>query len=156
GRQRPMLSRTAESLFWIGRYLERSENLARVVDVAYHARLERVGRRRPAADWEPLLSISGERGRFFAAHPGVSASAVSSFLTFDTENPGSIMSCLQQARENANGMRDRITSEMWETLNTFYHWLSERALLHEASQANVHALYDGVKERCHLFQGVAQ
>src|SRR5436309_318683 len=127
-----MLSRTAESLFWIGRYLERAENLARVVDVAYHARLERVGARRRAADWEPLLTISGERERFFAIHSTASASPVSTFLTFDADNPGSIMTCLRRARENANGMRDRITSEMWETLNTFYHWLSERSLLHEA------------------------
>src|SRR5207237_3821160 len=113
-------------------------------------------RRRSAADFEPLLEISGERERFFDAHSTASARAVSTFLTFDVDHPGSILGCLRRARENANGLRDRITSEMWETLNTFYLWLSERALLHESSQANLHALYSGVKERCHLFQGVAE
>ena len=63
---------------------------------------------------------------------------------------------MRAARGNARALRAAISNEMWETLNTFFHWLSERSLLHEASQANVHALYDGVKERCHLFQGVAQ
>ena len=152
-----MLSRTAESLFWIGRYLERAEGLARLVDVAYHARLERARpRRRSASYWEPLLTICGERERFFATHSTTTATAVIDFLTFDADNPGSISSCLQCARENANGLRDRITSEMWETLNTFYLWLGERRLLHGNSPGNLHALYSGIKERCHLFHGVAQ
>jgi uncharacterized alpha-E superfamily protein len=152
-----MLSRTAESLFWIGRYLERVQDLARVVDVTYHARLEQVGsRRRSAADWEPLLVISGERERFFRSHPNANAAAVSSFLTFDQDNPNSILSCLTLARENARGLRDRISSEMWESLNTFYLWLVERSLLHEVSSSNLHLLYSEIKDRCFLFQGVAQ
>jgi len=151
-----ILSRTAEGLFWIGRYLERVQDLARVVDVAYHSRLEQVGsRRRSAEDWEPLLLVSGERERFFQAHARAEARAVASFLTFDLDNPNSISSCLRSARENARGMRDRITSEMWETLNSFYLWLSERSLLHD-SDSNLYALYSGIKERCFLFSGVAQ
>jgi uncharacterized alpha-E superfamily protein len=151
-----MLSRTAESLFWIGRYLERVQDLARVVDVAYHSRLEQVGtRRRPAEDWEPLLVISGERERFFGGQERAEARAVAEFITFDLDNPNSILSCLRKARENARGMRDRITSEMWETLNSFYLWLTERSLLHD-SESNFYALYSTLKERCFLFSGVSQ
>jgi uncharacterized alpha-E superfamily protein len=152
-----MLSRTAEALFWIGRYLERAEHLARVVDIAYHSRVERPGgRRRGAAYWEPLLAISGERDRFFESHTAPGARSVSRFLTFEADNPNSILICLRRARENANSMRDRISSEMWETLNSFYLWLSERSLLHEITEGNVHALYSDVKEQCHLFEGVTQ
>ena len=151
-----ILSRTAESMFWIGRYLERVQDLARVVDVAYHSRLEHVGtRRRSSEDWEPLLLISGERERFFQSQQRAEARAVATFLTFDLDNPNSIMSCLRSARENARGMRDRITSEMWETLNSFYLWLTERSLMHD-SESNLYALYSGIKERCFLFSGVAQ
>jgi uncharacterized alpha-E superfamily protein len=151
-----MLSRTAEGLFWIGRYLERAEGLARVVDVAYHSRLERVGaRRQVAAHWEPLLAISHGRERFVRSHLRITGRAAARFLTLDTDNPNSILQCVQCARENARGMRDRITSEMWETLNSFYLWLSERSLMQDSSEGNLHALYAGIKERCHLFQGVA-
>jgi uncharacterized alpha-E superfamily protein len=151
-----MLSRTAEGLFWIGRYLERAESLARVVDIAYHSRLERVGvRRHSAAHWQPLLAIGGQEERFSELRARVGARATARFLTFDPDNPNSILSCVRNSRENARGMRDRITSEMWETLNSFYLWLSERSLLQDASEGNLHALYAGVKERCHLFHGVA-
>ena len=153
-----MLSRTAESLFWIGRYLERVQDLARVVDVAYHSRLEQVGARRRATtgDWEPLLLIGGERERFFEHHERAEARAVVTFMTFDPDNPNSILSCLRSARENARGMRDRLASEMWETLNSFYLWLSERSLMDDAERSNLYALYSGIKERCFLFSGVAE
>ena len=151
-----MLSRTAESLFWIGRYLERVQDLARVVDIAYHSRLEQGGRRRSGDDWEPLLVIGSERERFFARHDRAEAGPVATFMTFDLENPNSILSCLRYARENARGMRDRITSEMWETLNSFYLWLSERSLLHDVERSNLYVLYSAIKERCFLFEGVAQ
>jgi uncharacterized alpha-E superfamily protein len=151
-----MLSRTAESLFWIGRYLERVQDLARAVDVAYVSRLEQVGAQRRAADvWGPLLVIGGERERFFARYGRAEARAVATFMTFDPDNPNSILSCLRRARENARGMRDRITSEMWETLNSFYLWLSERSLM-EAERGNLYALYSAIKERCFLFSGVAE
>ena len=150
-----MLSRTAESLFWIGRYLERAESLARAVNVAYHSRLELVGARRRSADWGPLLRINGEAERFAASGSTPDARAVARFITFETDNPNSILTCLRRARENAGGMRDRITSEMWETLNTFYLWLSERSLLEQLERGNVHALYSAIKERCHLFEGIA-
>lgn len=152
-----MLSRTAESLFWIGRYLERVQDLARVVDVAYHARLEQVGTRpRAADDWEPLLLIGGERERFFAAHPRAEAASVARFMIFDSDNPNAILSCLRRARENARGLRDRIASEMWESLNRFYLWLGERSLFDDVEQGNLYALASGIKERCFLFDGIAQ
>ena len=151
-----MLSRTAESLFWIGRYLERVQDLARVVDVVYHSRLEQVGaQRRALDDWEPLLVIGGERERFCERYRRAEARTVATFMTFDPDNPNSILSCLRQARENARGLRDRITSEMWETLNSFYLWLSERSLM-EGERGNLYALYSGIKERCFLFTGVTE
>jgi uncharacterized alpha-E superfamily protein len=152
-----MLSRTAESLFWIGRYLERVQDLARALDVAYHSRLERPGGRRGGRqDWEPLLLIGGERERFLASGAAIDASSVARFMIFDLESPNSILACVRRARDNANGMRDRIASEMWEVLNAFYLWLSERSLLHEVGPGNLHALCAEIKDRCFLFQGTAQ
>jgi uncharacterized alpha-E superfamily protein len=152
-----MLSRTAESLFWIGRYLERVQDLARALDVAYHARLERAGARRDGQhEWEPLLRIGGELQRFSDSGATADARSVARFMIFDSDNPNSLLVCLRHARDNANGMRDRITSEMWEVLNAFYLWLSERSLLHEVRPGNLHALCAEIKDRCFLFQGTAQ
>jgi uncharacterized alpha-E superfamily protein len=151
-----MLSRTAESLFWIGRYLERVQGFARALDTTYHARLERLGGS-PSDfdDWAALLEISGEREPFEAYGRSRSAAAVARFTLFEADNPSAVLSCLRQARENARGMRDRITSEMWETLNSFYLWLAEEGR-GRAATANLHDLCEQIKTRCHLFTGVAQ
>jgi uncharacterized alpha-E superfamily protein len=151
-----LLSRTAESLFGIGRYLERVQDLARAVDIAFQSRLE-LGRKRDArADWDALLHFGGEYARFAATGTTPDARSIARFMIFDLENPNSIMACLQRSRDNANGMRDRITSEMWEVLNAFYLWLNERNQPEEVSAQNLHALCAEIKERCHLFQGTAQ
>jgi uncharacterized alpha-E superfamily protein len=152
-----VLSRTAESLFWIGRYLERVQDLARAVDVAYHSRLELLGARRNVrGEFDPLLHIGGEHARFIASDASADPRAVAQFMIFDQANPNSIFACLHYARDNANAMRDRITSEMWEVLNEFYLWLSERSRESESRAENLHALCAEIKERCHLFVGTAQ
>jgi uncharacterized alpha-E superfamily protein len=151
-----VLSRTAESLFWIGRYLERVQGFARALDTTYHARLERLGASASdAGDLEALLDICGERERFEASSRVLGAAAVARFTLFESDNPSAVLSCLRQARENARGMRDRITSEMWETLNSFYLWLATEDGSRSAT-ANLHDLCEQIKTRCHLFTGVAQ
>ena len=151
-----MLSRTAESLYWIGRYLERVQDLARAVDIAFQSRLEQPRKRDERADWEALLRIGGEHRRFADAGAAPDPRTVARFMIFDLDNPNSIQACLRTARDNANGMRDRITSEMWEVLNTFYMWLRERSGRHEKDLENLHALCTEIKDRCFLFQGTAQ
>ena len=116
-----MLSRVAESLFWIGRYIERAENTARMLDVNYYATLEGGGL--VTQQWAPLLVITGGADEFRRFEARADGRTVPFWLAFDRRNPSSITSCMVQARENARGLRDRIPSEMWECINTAYHAL---------------------------------
>lgn len=114
-----MLSRLAESLYWIGRYVERAENTARLLTVNYYATVETSGQ--VGEEWGPLLDISGSKDNFARHHGRADASTVPAWLAFDRGNPSSVSSSLARARENARGLRDRIPSEMWESLNRAYH-----------------------------------
>ncbi|MCX6024282.1 MAG: alpha-E domain-containing protein [Chloroflexi bacterium] len=151
-----MLSRVAESLYWIGRNMERAEDTARAVDVTYHSVLEEPpARRRRSSQWDGLLQINGDPDDFARNYSAADTRTVPDYLTFSNKNSSSILSCIGLARENARGLRDRISSEMWESLNTFYLWLREYNI-DRLSHGNVHGFYQGVKERCHLFQGVGR
>jgi uncharacterized alpha-E superfamily protein len=114
-----MLSRVADSIYWMSRYVERAENVARFVDVNLNLMLDSPS----GADqqWEPLVNITGDH-EIFDKHYEKAATQqnVIQFLTFDRDNPNSILSCLRSARENARSVREIISSEMWLQLNTFY------------------------------------
>lgn len=114
-----MLSRIAESLYWIGRYVERAENAARLLSVNYYATLESSGQ--VTEEWGPLLELSGNKEHFAQKYGRADISNVPIWIAFDRENPSSINSSLARARENARGLRDWIPSEMWETINRTYH-----------------------------------
>ena len=149
-----MLSRTADHIYWLGRYAERAENLARTLDVQY--RLSLVPRE-PSADdldWRRTLMTLGFEAAYaerfddkFEAH------RVIDFLAFDRENPSSILNCLRAARENARAVRGSISSEMWETFNAT--WLEARANAPTRFAArNVAEIIEWVKYRAHLARGV--
>lgn len=113
-----MLSRVADSVFWMARYVERAENVARFIDVNYHLTLDlgdELG-----DQWAPLVYTTGDGEPFFKRYEAATRENVLHFLTFDTENPNSILSCLTRARENARTAREIISSDMWEELNRFY------------------------------------
>src|SRR5437764_14331322 len=105
-----MLSRIAESLFWLGRYVERAEDTARILDVNYHMTLEQ-GQQTVRLPGAPLIAMSGDEERFRAVHGEANARNVFEFLAFAPENPSSILSCITKARENARMIRDRISRE---------------------------------------------
>jgi len=155
-----MLSRIAESLYWIGRYVERAEDTARITDVNYHHTLEMgaspEARERRRQHWESLIVIVGEAPRFFTMHDRADEETVPPYLTFATENPHSIVSCVAHARENARTMRHQIASEMWEVLNRFHLELQRLGEFGETpvSAENVHLFYRSIKEFSHLFQGI--
>jgi uncharacterized alpha-E superfamily protein len=155
-----MLSRIAESLYWIGRYVERAEDTARITDVNYHHTLEMgaspEARARRQRHWESLIRIVGEAPRFFATQMEANEDTVPPYLTFDTENPNSIVSSVSRARENARTMRHQIASEMWEVLNRFHLELQRLREFGETpvGAENVHQFYQSIKEFSHLFQGI--
>ncbi len=146
-----VLSRVAESLYWIGRYLERVESVARLVDVNLHLTLD------SATDigdqWEALIDTVGARSLFAARYPAPTRDSVMRFLTFDAENPDSIMACVQRARENARSVRDTISSEMWEQANRFHTFLCD-SMASDYALLNSYEFYTEVKMGVHLFDGI--
>lgn len=117
-----MLSRVANSLYWMARYIERAENIARIVDVNLQLLLDfrNLDETRLAKHWLPIVQTTGDDSLFFQLHKKATAQTVTEFLVFQTENPNSIVSSICQARENARMVRDQITVELWEELNRLY------------------------------------
>ena len=113
-----LLSRVAESLYWINRYLERAENISRFVEVSEAMSLDcPPGSAEP---WLPLIDVSGDRENFDFRFPQRNQNDVINFLIRDSLNSNSIISCINMARENARQIRDVITTEMWEQINMLY------------------------------------
>jgi uncharacterized alpha-E superfamily protein len=112
-----MLSRTADHLFWMARYMERAENTARMLNVSYETSLLPQSADMAVQGWRGLLSISELTAPFFAKHGDVSAGNVMDFMVRDASNPSSIVACLRAARENARAVRGALTTEVWETQN---------------------------------------
>jgi uncharacterized alpha-E superfamily protein len=147
-----MLSRIADSLFWLARYMERAEDTARILDVNYHMMLEQS----PDSSrlrWEPLIVMAGEQERFAELQTEANAQTVFEFLAFRESNPSSIVECVCKARENARTIRDRISREMWEDINRFYHAIQEFRPEEELLQGP-HRFCDTVKFGSHRFNGV--
>ena len=113
-----MLSRVAESIYWLSRYVERAENVARFIDVNLHLGLDSGAG--GYQQWQPLVDTTGDHDVFERRYPEASQTNVIQFLTFDATNPNSILACLRAARENARGVREIISSDMWLQLNKFY------------------------------------
>jgi uncharacterized alpha-E superfamily protein len=148
-----MLSRTASMLYWMSRYVERAENNARILDVAYRMSLLTKDPGLQDQEWFAPLNITGALFPFSGRHSLVCAKEVLHFMALDPENPGSIYSCAKQARENARAVRGTITSEMWEVVNST--WLEMQNMDEDRLYARgVSSFFDWVKERSHLFRGV--
>jgi uncharacterized alpha-E superfamily protein len=148
-----MLSRTADHVYWLGRYAERAEELARTLDVQY--RLSLLPREQVASNygWEVTLRTLGLEKDYAQRRERIEPHWVIDYLAFDTGNPSSILSCLRAARENARAVRGAISSEMWETFNAT--WLEARAHAPSRFTAfNVAEFVDWVKYRAHLARGV--
>lgn len=113
-----MLSRVAGSVYWLFRYLERAENIARFINTDLHQFLE--DQHRQGNLWESLLAVTGDREFFLENYPAATRDNIVRFLTLDENYPNSILRCVTQARENARSVRESISSEMWEEINSLY------------------------------------
>jgi uncharacterized alpha-E superfamily protein len=145
-----MLSRVANSIYWLTRYIERAENIARFVDVNLNLLMDNVVINNH--QWEPLVMTTGDLELFVERYGAATAENVVQFLTYDEEYPSSILSCVKTARENARSIREIISSEMWERVNSFYY------LVQAAATANPHpdlpGFFAAVKLASHQFAGV--
>ncbi|PSB05133.1 alpha-E domain-containing protein [Merismopedia glauca] len=145
-----MLSRVANSIYWLNRYVERAENVARFIDVNLNLLLDS-----PTGiiqQWEPLVHTTGDIELFRERYGTATPENAIQFLAFDKTYPNSIISCLSAARENARSIREVISSEMWQRLNTFYFLVKDAAQSPPLSALS--EFFAEVKMSSHLFSGV--
>ncbi len=121
-----MLSRVANSLYWMSRYIERAESIARLVDVNLQLLLDlrNLDDATLNAHWMPIVQSSGDEELFRKLHPRTTGQTVTEFMVFNPANPNSISSSIGQARENARMVRDQIAVELWEEINRIYLYLN--------------------------------
>lgn len=152
-----MLSRVADLTYWTARYLERAENTARIVDV--NAQLVLDSQSRQPDDprlWEPLVYVSGGEDLYHKLHDGqVTEQSVLDFMLFDRRNPSSVVSCICYARENARCIRDQISGEVWEEMNSFYLKLKDDDF-ERYNQVGSSEYLAWIKSQTQLFYGVAE
>jgi uncharacterized alpha-E superfamily protein len=148
-----MLSRTADHLYWMSRYIERAESLARLVDAHYRMSLLPHSPETLAQSLSATMTALHMEDAYHKRHDSIEPRAVFEFVSLDRDYDGSIFSCIRSARENARAVRGSLTSELWETLNST--WLEARSI---ASRRSAHAdigyFVEWVKERSHLIRGV--
>ncbi|THB76947.1 MAG: alpha-E domain-containing protein [Desulfobulbaceae bacterium] len=149
-----MLSRVADSLYWMSRYLERAENIARFLDVNWHLTLDLAMMQQN--HWSALVSVTGERKLFEQRYDDDTKDNVIRFLTIDPDYPNSIYCCLQSARENARAVRDLIPIEMWEMINVFFHQIEREAKKPGIVFENPYMFCEEVKKRNLTLSGLAQ
>lgn len=146
-----MLSRVANSIYWMCRYIERAENVARFISVNLNLLLDMPSQEEN--HWKPIVLTTGDQAIFEKNHSEYSQEAVIRFLTFDQNYPNSIVRCLSAARENGRSIREIISSEMWEHLNNFYLELTSEQSLRMALE-DPHRFFKIIQMRSHLFTGL--
>ena len=147
-----MLSRVANSIYWMNRYMERVENYARFVGVNFNMALDLppdIGEQ-----WEPLLTATADHVLFDQYFDKPIREDVIYFMTFDKRNPNSIVSCLYEARENARTIRESITKEMWESINEFYLFIRATPTDNFRNLDLMQQFFAEIRRRCQLFHGV--
>lgn len=146
-----MLSRVANSMYWLGRYIERAEHVARTIEVNMYMTLDMAGEEK--THWEPLVTITGNRDLFFEHYDVASQEKIIRFLAFDRVNPSSIFACLSAARENARIIRPSLSTDVWECINQLYLKVTSTANQRDVFQSP-HELCATVKTASHTFAGI--
>jgi uncharacterized alpha-E superfamily protein len=147
-----MLSRVAESIYWMNRYIERAENNARFLDVNFNLVLDM-----PtgfAEQWQPLLRTTASEGLFGELYGEASRSNVIEFIGFDRRNPSSIYNCIAQARENARAIRENLTKESWEQINDLYLTVKKGVEDNIGRKKDPRQFFDRIKKGCQLLYGI--
>ncbi len=148
-----MLSRVAESIFWMSRYIERAENVARFIDVNLNLTIDLGLGIEGHGQWAPLIYTTGDQKVFTEAYGEPTQENVLKFLAFDDKNGNSIRMCLRRARENARTVRDMISSTMWEEINKAY-LMVEGASRMQFNLEELFEFFSRVRLASHLLEGV--
>lgn len=149
-----MLCRVADAIYWMARYMERAENVARFIDVNLNLTLDAPEGFVAAKHWMALVTTSGDDQAFLASYGHANQDNVIRFLAFDQDNPNSILSCLRATRENARSVREVLSSEMWEHINEVY--LRVQAIGRESRLLEEASFFKDVKLASHLFIGLSE
>jgi uncharacterized alpha-E superfamily protein len=146
-----MLSRVADALYWMSRYMERAEDITRVLTVNFNALLD-MPLQDSVASWRALIQVTGATSQYEALFDTYTAENAMTFLLWDERNLSSVMACINLARENARTVREQISSEMWEQINGVYYRIkdADRA----AALRGPTELFGNVRDGSHAFQGV--
>ncbi len=147
-----MLARTAEKLYWMARYLERAENTARLINSTSHVLLDLPH----GVDfgWSNLLEVAGLDELFLQRYPQADEETIMRFLIGDADNPGSILSCVQYARENTRTLREILPVEIWEHINRLYLYVREHIELACRSRRERYIVLNALIERRHAIVGL--
>ncbi len=151
-----MLSRVANTFYWMVRYVERADNLARLIDVNQQLLMdfERLDSERLKGFWYPIILSAGDDEAFNALYSEAGSAEVIHFLTDDLNNPNSIRSCIAQARENARTVRDQLSDELWEEINSLYLFLRSDAA-RDLLASDAARFYQNVRRSAETFLGIA-
>lgn len=147
-----MLSRVADSIYWMQRYRERAENIARLIDVNLFLSIDAPGD--DEQQWHPIVGTTGDYELFEQLYGKATEKNVIEFLTFDIRNPNSILNCVHHSRENARSVRESITQEMWHELNSLHLFMREAAYAPRKDTKSLYEFYARIKRSCQLFTGI--
>lgn len=147
-----MLSRTAESFFWMGRYLERVEYTARYTNVHYHMLLEIAEWKDQTQPWQEYLESNGEFSLYQEVCGPLNTQSALEFLTLHPQNPNSLFNLIRMARENARGIQDQLSSEVWCHINDFYLGLTGEGNV--TLWPSPHRLLTHIQHMCYTADGV--
>ncbi|MFC4809241.1 alpha-E domain-containing protein [Paenibacillus sp. GCM10023250] len=160
-----MLNRNAEALFWIGRYMERAENHARLIDVHYHLQDEDAppiprdgadGRSPALCKWGRIVDALGSRAAYEQQYGSAyNEQDVVHYVTLDRDHANSLVTCVNHARDNVRTLREKLPSELWDVANGFYLWLREKQA-GDPARESPHQFFGRIKEWTALFCGVTQ
>lgn len=150
-----MLSRVADSLYWMSRYIERAENVSRLLDVNLQLLLdfEEMDDVKLKEHWEPVIRATGDEELFYKLYDVADSKNVTDFLTFNRENPSSILSCMIAARENARMIRDQLSTEMWQCINQAYLFLKSNNAK-RVWDSGPYEFYKQIQDYSHFFMGL--
>lgn len=137
----------------MSRYLERADNVARFIRVNLHLMLD-MGQERYQAQWEPMVRASGDEADFAKRYKDAREKNVIHFLTFDKKNPNSILTCIQNARENARTVREIIPSDLWESINELHHLVQKWS--RKRGSDDPQEFYTLIRRSGHLFNGLIE
>lgn len=145
-----MLSRVADSLYWMSRYMERTDSILRILKINYTSSQDNPD----DFSWQPVLRIFGSPDDDTISYESGNSRSVLQYMVLDRDNPNSVFNMATQARENARGVQDNITVEMWKCLNEFYHVVRDDRLIYALQHGDPITVLDSLIKECMLYFGV--